>query len=298
MILSYKGLSPDSELREWVAAGFVGGIVIFKDNAARESDLVLAIRDLRAAAPGPFRVMIDEEGGRVRRLPDTEVSMRDLRTYRDEGPQTVASAYGRVAARLQELGIDTLLAPVVDLGSGDNDWLRSRTYSDDPQDVAKMARAVIGTVQSRGIACCVKHFPGSRGVTTDPHGNPVIDLTPPSVWATTDAEPFRAAIAAGVPMIMVGHQRLVGFDATRPACLSPLIVNVLLRQRLGYTGLVLTDDLAMGAIAHSYPIESSVTAALEAECNLVLICNDRTLQRRAVSGWREWSEKSAVHPDA
>ncbi|MBI3872811.1 MAG: hypothetical protein HY304_07025 [candidate division Zixibacteria bacterium] len=298
LILSYKGLSPDSELREWVAAGFVGGIVIFKDNAARESDLALAIRDLRAAAPGPFRVMIDEEGGRVRRLPDSDVSMRDLRFYHDEGPQALAAAYGKVAARVLELGIDTLLAPVVDLGSGEAGWLHSRTYSDGPQDVAKMARAVIGAVQSRGIACCGKHFPGSRGVTSDPHGNPVLDLTLPSAWESTDAEPFRAAIAAGVAMIMVGHQRLVGFDATRPACLSPLIVNILLRQRLGFAGLVLTDDLAMGAIANIYPIERAVTAALEAGCDLVLVCNDRALQRRAVAGWREWSEKTTVRLDA
>jgi beta-N-acetylhexosaminidase len=100
--------------------------------------------------------------------------------------------------------------------------------------------------------------------------------------------PFRAAIVARVDLVMVGHHRLLGFDAMRPASLSPVIVSALLRERLGFTGLVATDDLTMGAIVSRHPIEAAVAAALDAGCNLVLVCNDRVLQRRAVSAYRQW----------
>ena len=293
LIFSYKGLEPDAEFRDWVAAGLVGGVVIFKDNATSESQLRQAIGILRGLAPEKFRVMIDEEGGRVRRLPDSSASMGDLRTYQADEASMVASAYVRVADRLRGLGIDTLLAPVVDLGRPDVNWLRSRTFADGPDEVALMARTMIPAVQQRGIDCCAKHFPGSRGAGSDPHTGPVDDMTAPSLWEAADAVSFRAAIAAGVRMVMVGHQRLSGFDPMRPACLSPVIVNVLLRQRLGFSGLVLTDDLSMGAIVQKYPIEEAVTAALAAGCNMVLVCNDRALQRRALSSWQEWAARQS-----
>jgi beta-N-acetylhexosaminidase len=293
LIFSYAGLKPDDELLSWVSAGSVGGVVLFKDNAADVSRLRGAIATLRRHAPGPFRVMIDEEGGRVRRLPDGPGSMRDLRAYRDEGPEAAALAYTAVANHLHSLGIDTLLAPVVDIGHPQSEWLHPRTFSDDADEVATMARLVISAVQRRGVSCCAKHFPGMRTVAIDPHGGPADDPTPPSTWDATNAVPFRAAIVAGVNLVMVGHQRLLGFDAVRPACLSPVVISVLLRQRLGLIGLVVTDDLAMGAIARRYPIEVAVAGALHAGCNLVLVCNDRIRQRRAVSAYHEWAAARA-----
>jgi len=231
--------------------------------------------------------MIDEEGGRVRRLPVTDESMPDLRSYASAGPDRIAADYTEVANRLKRLGIDTLLAPVVDMGKVNSEWLRSRTISDDPEDVAAMARAVIPAIQRCGINACAKHFPGMRAVADDPHLGRAVDSTPPSEWDKLDAVPFRAAVTAGVRMVMVGHQLVMGFDPFLPACLSPAIINMLLRQRIGFGGVVLSDDLAMGAIADHFPIEQAVEKALTAGCNLVLICRNRDLQRRAVLFWQE-----------
>ena len=127
LILSYDGTKPDAELIEWIKDGAVSGVVIFQENAAGEDILKSAVTRIRQAAPRAFFVMVDEEGGRVRRLPDTGESMPDMRSYASTEPDLIASAYAAVATRLVRLGIDTLLAPVVDLGGGTSEWLRSRT---------------------------------------------------------------------------------------------------------------------------------------------------------------------------
>jgi beta-N-acetylhexosaminidase len=289
LVLSYDGAEPDAELLEWVTTGLVSGVVIFRENAASERELATAIQRLRNAAPRRFYVMIDEEGGRVRRLPESATSMASLRSYSGRDPKEVALEYAATAIRLTGLGIDTLLAPVLDLGGYESEWLRERTFSDDPQRVAELARAVIPAIQQEQIAACAKHFPGMRGVAVDPHESKAYDATLPSDWEKADAVPFRAAVTSGVRMVLVGHQHVMGFDPMRPACLSPLIVQVLLRERLGFAGLVLSDDLAMGAIAGTRAIEDAVADAWTASCNLILVCRNRELQRRAVAAWRQMS---------
>ena len=151
LVLSYKGADPDRELLDWARAGWLGGVVLFKDNCVEESALRAAIALLRDASPHPLHVMIDEEGGRVRRLPDAPESMLDLRSYEGRSVDDVAHGYEAVARRLRALGIDTLLAPVVDIGDPAADWLRSRTLSDSPAGVALMARAVVAALQSTGV---------------------------------------------------------------------------------------------------------------------------------------------------
>lgn len=288
-IFSYDGFEPDPELLGWLADALVAGIVVFQKNVRSDDHLRAAVSSLRDSSRLSLRVMIDEEGGRVRRLPVTPVSMRSLRSYQTDPPHVVAAAYGRVAERLADLGIDTLLAPVVDVGAAESEWLHDRTYSDEPSQVAAMARVVVPAIQNHGVAACAKHFPGTRAVKTDPHHGIAVDPTPLSEWDRIDAAPFRAAVAAGVQMTMVGHQRMMGFDATRPACMSPVITAALLRERLGFQGIILTDDLSMGAVAQQYSIEDAVRASIAAGCNLILICQDRILQRRAVAFWREWA---------
>lgn len=283
LVLSYKGTVPDEELLGWVREGLVGGIVLFRDNCLNESALRDAIALLRRASPHPLFIMIDEEGGRVRRLPDAPSSMQDLRSYELRSPSEVAVLYAHVALRLKSLGIDTLLAPVADIGQDGADWLNSRTISHDKSRVAEMTRAVIPAIQSNGVHACVKHFPGTGRVVLDPHHGPVTCSINVNEWNAHERIPFDAAIETGVDMILVGHQVMEGFGETLPACLTPAIPKFLLRRHIGYKGLILTDDLGMGAIVNALPIEKAVDSALAAGCDLVLICNDRDAQRRAVT---------------
>lgn len=286
LVLSYDGDHPDDELLSWVREGSVAGIVLFKANAPSDDAVREAVRQLRTASPTQFSVMIDEEGGRVRRLPDAPESMQALRTYASGPLDSVASAYTSVAERLRRLDIDMLLAPVIDVGGEDTEWLDDRTFADEPERVAEFARTVIPAIQTTSVSACAKHFPGLHSVAIDPHTERAIERTPPSRWDQLDAVPFRAAITSNVGAVMVGHQIMMGFDPEHPACLSSMMVGMLLRQRLGFTGLVLTDDLAMGAVSKYYRIDRAVTLALKAGCNRTIICQDRALQRQAVESWR------------
>lgn len=283
LVLSYKGLSPDDELMGWVRDGDVGGIVLFRDNCTDETALRAAVAGLRGASPHPLYIMIDEEGGRVRRLIDAPASMKNLRDYEHKPLGEVVGAYRSVAQRLKSLGIDSLLAPVIDIGDDGAEWLNSRTFSHDPERVAGMAKAVIPEIQIEGIHACAKHFPGSGRVALDPHQGPVTCAIQVGDWEALERVPFDAAIASRVDMILVGHQVMEGFGETLPACLTPAIPKFLLRRHLGYQGLILTDDLGMGAIATMFPIEESVDLALKAGSDLVLICNNRDAQRGAVA---------------
>lgn len=282
LVLSYKGLTPDDELVGWIAQGEVGGIVLFRDNCTDETALRAAVALMRDTSPQPLYIMIDEEGGRVRRLSDGTASMRDLREYEHLPMSDIGKAYGATAQRLKSLGIDTLLAPVVDIGHEGAEWLNSRTISHDPARVAEMAKAVIPAIQAEGVHACAKHFPGTGRVALDPHNGPVTCSINVGEWESHERAPFDAAIAAQVDMILVGHQIMEGFGETLPACMTPAIPKFLLRRHLGYQGLILTDDLGMGAIATMFPIEESVDLALKAGCDLALICNNRDAQRGAI----------------
>lgn len=285
LVLSYKGLTPDNELLEWIRDGMVAGIVLFRDNCADDSALRDAIASLRESSPTGLYLMIDEEGGRVRRLPDSATSMTDLREYEHRPLQNVCDAYSAVATRLKALDIDTLLAPVIDIGDDGAEWLNSRTISHDKNQVAYLASLVVPAIQSSGIHACAKHFPGTGRVTLDPHHGPVVCKIGVNEWEEQERVPFDAAIAANVDMILVGHQIMEGFGETLPACLTLEIPQFLLRRHLGYRGLILTDDLGMGAIARMFPIEEAIERAADSGCDLILICNDRDAQRRAVLHW-------------
>lgn len=282
LVLSYKGLIPDPELLDWLAEGKVRGVVLFRDNCADEVALRESISRMRRAAREPIFIMIDEEGGRVRRLPDAPSSMQDLREYESRPDSEIAEHYASVARRLKSLGIDTLLAPVVDIGHEGAEWLNSRTISEDKRRVMDMASAVIPAIQAEGIHACAKHFPGSGRVALDPHHGPATCPITPGQWDAHERKPFERSIVMGVDMILVGHQIMEGFGHTLPASFTPVFPKRMLRKPLQFEGLVLTDDLAMGAIARAFPIERAIDLALGAGCDLALICNDRGLQRRAV----------------
>ena len=282
LVLSFPGPEPDTELQEWICSGIVAGVVLFADNFVSTSQMIETNTRLRAWGGESFCIMIDEEGGRVRRLPPAISPMLALSTYGIKGETTrAASDYAAVSRTLLGLGITTLLAPVVDVRSAQNAWLADRTFSDHPAAVADFTAHAVRAIQQTGLAACAKHFPGLGGVRDDLHRHQFVVEDSAQTIQERDLPPFRAAVTAGVKMVMVSHAVYHALDPTRQAVFSPLIVNDLLRRRLGFSGVALSDDLAMGAITSSMPIESAVERALEAGCDLVLVCRDRPLQRRA-----------------
>jgi beta-N-acetylhexosaminidase len=283
LVLSYKGPEPDSELREWIVAGLVGGIVLFADNFISRSQLADSITRLKECCPQTLCVMIDEEGGPVRRLPESVSPMPAVSSYgKNANAAGAAGDYALVGRMLSDMGIDTLLAPVLDVRTAHNRWLAERVFSDNPWEVADFARHTVKAVRDAGLSACAKHFPGLGGVADDLHHRQFVVNDPGSVIEDRDLPPFHAAIDAGVEKIMISHAVYEHLDPGRPAVFSPLIIGELLTRRLGFAGEVLSDDLTMGAIKESMPIEKAIELSLVAGCDQVLVCNDRSLQRRAV----------------
>ncbi len=280
---SYAGSKPDPELLSWIEAGMVHGIVLFADNCRSLSALKAAIEMLRGRCPYDLRIMIDEEGGRVRRLPPAVSPMAALPYYGERDDIAgVLHGYRGVARFLHSLDIDTLLAPVVDIQTDRNIWEADRTFSQEPTAVASFAAEAVRVIQDQGIDACAKHFPGLGGVGRDLHHHPdSVDATR-DLLINQDCAPFVAAIRSGVNTVMVSHALYSELDAQNPAVLSTRIVTDLLRHQFGFSGTVLTDDLAMQAVSHMGPIERVLDRAEQAGCDMALVCHDRALQRRVV----------------
>jgi beta-N-acetylhexosaminidase len=197
------------------------------------------------------------------------------------GDEQLAARFARsLAAELRAVGITLDYTPVLDIHTNPgNPVIGDRALAERADDVARLGRSIISTLQAEGIAACGKHFPGHGDTSTDSHHELPLVEHPPDRLEAVELVPFRAAIEAGVASIMTAHILIPAYDQERPATLSPKIVNGLLRTRLGYAGLVLSDDLDMRAISAKYgPVEATV-GAIAAGCDAVLMCGTSQAQQ-------------------
>jgi beta-N-acetylhexosaminidase len=262
--------SDGSMALEYLAGYPVGGFLLKSANGNLVSSVQLRemISLLQTASEVPLLIAVDQEGGRIdrirfddfQRFPSAEV----FGLLND--PELTERASWATGVQLAALGVNVDFAPVADVNVlGDlNPAIGDRAYGRDPEQVATMAAAAVRGFNRAGIASAVKHFPGHGNTAVDSHlGLPVI-LTPSEEWAKTDRVPFEASIQAGVPMVMVGHIAYPALDAEGlPASLSRAITYGQLRTDLGFTGVIVTDDLAnMGAVAAWTSGERAVRALL------------------------------------
>lgn len=231
--------------------------------------------ELRALTTGPDEpiIAIDQEGGRVVRTADILVqhpSAAELSATQDDNLITRAAYYN--AQCLHTLGVNTNLAPVLDIGSEHANALPSRCWGADSQAVTSWAGIWNRAHVRAGIATCGKHFPGMGGAECDPHFDlPMLHGTRDSFLAEA-AIPFHALMPE-LPSMMIAHVLIPEIDAQLPTSLSPVLVQDFLRTQLGYSGIIFTDDLCMGAIAKQYTPAESVALALRAGCDLPLVCH-------------------------
>jgi beta-N-acetylhexosaminidase len=260
-----------STLKRLVERG-LGGVILFTRNV-RDADQVRRLTDeLRALRPD-LLVAIDNEGGGIGHLvaagaPEVPGSYA-LGVVDD--PDLTARCADALAGHLASLGITVSYAPVADLQHHpDNPIVRTRSFGADPGLAARHLRAWITATEARGIASCAKHFPGHGGTVTDSHHEMAVD---PRSYdeIRADVEPFRAAVAAGVPMLMSAHVVYPALDPERPATLSRRILNDLLRHELGFEGVLVSDALEMKAIADRYGEAAGARLALAAGADQVIV---------------------------
>ena len=259
-----------------------GGVVLFARNAQKPAELRRLARQLNEILEiAPF-IAIDHEGGRVQRLTDGFSILPPAREVGDRGARAVNLSAMNAAAELRNAGINVNFAPVCDVPTHEGDTIiGNRAYASEPIRASLLAAEYIRGAQG-SMMCCAKHFPGHGGVGVDSHqGLPTFEGTRADLEA--HLQPFRGALAAGVGSMMIGHIVVPCVDASgTPASLSEAIVTGILREEMGFRGLIFTDDMEMGALDQAQSGENAVRA-LRAGCDNVLICHSADKAREAKS---------------
>ena len=282
MIGGFEGTEIGDQATRLVQEYQVGGLILYGRNIAGAGQLVTLTNGLKALNGDgiPLFLSIDQEGGGVDRMPPEVRRTPGAYCVGQTGSVPAAQSYGDVlAAECAAFGLNLDFAPVLDVWSNPgNTVIGQRAFSADARTVAGLGPAAARRMMDQGIIPAVKHFPGHGDTVVDSHvGLPVVDKSLEEL-EKTELIPFRAAIqSAGtdgqVPAVMVAHILLTQLDPERPASLSPAVVTGLLREELGFAGAVLTDDLTMGAVTQSYGLGEAAVLAVEAGCDILLVCH-------------------------
>ena len=255
-----------------------GGFMLFaRDFEGKTAEQVRTEMDAyQRESKVPMFLAVDEEGGTVVRVSrNANLAPKKFQSpqqiYRTGGMQGIVDDTIEKAGLLQSLGVNVNLAPVADVSVNPADFMYARAFGQGAQETADYVKNNVAAYNGEKMPCVLKHFPG-YGNNADTHTGVAHDERPYETFQTSDFLPFAAGIAAGAPMVLVSHNIVSSMDAERPASLSPEVHRVL-RDELGFTGLILTDDLAMEAIPAYTGGENPCAAALNAGNDLLLSSN-------------------------
>jgi beta-N-acetylhexosaminidase len=291
MMIGVAGPGLTREERRFLREVRPAGVIYFKRNIETPGRLrALSESIARELAGSPPLLGIDQEGGRVERLGDPFTSFPGndfLGRYAEaRGRTDLAAAQARAtASELASVGINYNFTPVADVDSNPrNPIIGSRSFGSDPKLVAKLVCATVRAYRASRVVCCAKHFPGHGDTSADSHKVLPVVRASRSTLSRRELPPFAAAIRAGVPTIMTAHVIYPALDPKRPATLSPAILGGLLRRRLGFKGVVVSDDLEMNAIAAHGEVHEAGTEAIGAGVDLLLVCKSLERSREVYRG--------------
>ena len=284
LCVGFQGKAPSPEVLELVARG-VGGVILFSRNVEGAEQVAALVAALKRAAGRPLLVSIDQEGGRVARLRAAQgfTELPPMRALGEAGDEGLAFAAGALLGReLRAVGVDQDYAPVVDVDTNPaNPVIGDRSLGRDPALVGRLGAALARGLQSAGVAACAKHFPGHGDTSQDSH----VDLPrlphPLERLLAVELPPFTALARAGVAAVMTAHVVFEALDPARPATLSPRVLS-LLRERCGFAGCCVSDDLEMKAIAAHVPLEVAAPGAVASGVDQLLVCHTPAVQHAAI----------------
>jgi beta-N-acetylhexosaminidase len=279
----------DEETGILIRENHIGGIILFSRNIEDPLQLAALCRDLQEAASKgqdrPLFLAVDQEGGRVARLKEPFRSFPGNASIgMDEEPVKRAMEFATVTSKeMKVVGLNMNLAPVVDVQRGEIEkHLAGRSFGEDPELVAYLGRTVVKHLQKNGIMAVAKHFPGLGRADVDPHFHlPKINIDLEEL-ERINFPPFAAAIEEGVCGIMTSHALYPALDPERPATLSPVVLTEMLRERMSFKGLTITDDLEMGAIATDWSVADGALKSFQAGADILLICKDQSHVRESL----------------
>jgi beta-N-acetylhexosaminidase len=268
----------------------VGGVVLFARNFAAPLQLIQLTHSIRGLRTPQLLIAVDHEGGRVQRFRHgftTIPPMRALGKLWDRDPaQALAAARGCgfvIGSELQAHGVDFSFAPVLDVDYGESSVIGDRALHSDPHTIAVLAEALQAGLNAAGMTSIGKHFPGHGYVRADSHLEvPVDDRTLTDISAT-DLLPFQRLARSGMGGMMPAHVVYPKVDA-KPAGFSSVWLQKILREKLGFAGIIFSDDLLMEGASTAGGIVARANAALNAGCDVVLLCNDPRAQDTLLEG--------------
>ncbi|MBA3271658.1 MAG: beta-N-acetylhexosaminidase [Acidobacteria bacterium] len=276
LIGSFPGTSVAPELRSLAKEFDLGGAILFSRNIEVPDQVAELAADIETLGRGaPAWVSIDQEGGRVARLQEPFTRWPPMAVLGRAKSEALAGRFARALAHeLTAVGVTLDYAPVLDIHTNPtNPVIGDRALAQKGDDVARLGAVIIRTLQHEGVAACGKHFPGHGDTSTDSHHELPMVEHPPDRLRGVEFVPFRAAIREGVAFMMTAHVLVPSLDEKRPATLSPTIVQRILREELGYEGVILSDDLEMKAVSALLPVPEAAVQAIRAGCDGVLICS-------------------------
>jgi beta-N-acetylhexosaminidase len=295
-MISMGGTEPDYYVNKMIRERNIGGVLLFAHNMKSEAQteaLTGSLQELsmKTEPAIPLFIAVDHEGGEISRAPWVAQQPAAAQVGARGDPAEARAIAEQMGEELLRAGVNTDFAPVVDTGYGAATGARS--FGEDPQLVAEMGAAAVEGFKESGVVSAAKHFPNHGAASSNSHvGLPVVehDL---ATLRSYDLPPFRAAIAAGVPMVMVGHLLYPAIDPDRPASLSPPAI-AMLREELGFKGIVVTDDLAMAGASRGEPPALAAVEAVKAGADLLLISSQPQQQADAYDAVVEAVESGEI----
>lgn len=286
--------------RELLRQPAVGGVILFSRNFVSPEQVATLVTDIHALRAPRLLVAVDQEGGRVQRFRDGFTRLppvRRLGELFDQDPRRarqLAEVSGwLMAAELRAIGIDISFAPVLDLDYGVSTVIGDRAFHRKPEVVAELAQAYQRGMGEAGMAATGKHFPGHGAVVADSHLELPIDERPFAELEFDDLLPFERLAHQGMKAMMAAHVIYSDCDS-RAAGFSPFWLRTVLRERLGFQGVIFSDDLNMKAAACAGDYPARARAALGAGCDMVLVCNAPEQGRQVVESLRDYHDPAAM----
>jgi len=287
-MLGFQGDSLPTELADYLACG-LAGVVIYQRNFASAEHLQKLTAAIHEAAGRPVPIGIDQEGGTRFALREPFTAWPSAAELGRLGDIAIAEQVARaMAAELRAVGCNLNFAPMLDLHvNPESPVTTDRSFGADPQLVAKMGAAFDRGLRSGGVLSCVKHFPGHGDAVVDPHLDLPVFAGTMQRLESAELVPFATAIASGVPLMMTAHILLPQIDAENPASLSRTMLDGVLRRRMRFDGVILADDLGMGAIAKRYGPGDAAVQSVQAGTDVAMICHDWSAVAPAIAAVRK-----------
>lgn len=283
LVIGVAGTELTAQERGWLQHDACAGVILFKRNFASKTQVAELSAAIREAAARPQLICVDQEGGRVQRFQEGYSALPPLEgfgsLYAADPVRALALAEEHawlMASEIRATGVDLSFAPVVDLGRG-NLAIGNRAFSEDPQIVAEFTRAYVRGMHSAGMAATIKHFPGHGSVLEDTHFDVAVDDRPLEAIRANDLVPFVAGIEANADAVMLAHVTYPQV-APEPAGYSPYWINTILREEMGFRGVVFSDDIGMAAAFSAGGIRQRIDAHLDAGCDVVLVCHPELVE--------------------